>query len=102
MTRAWWQVCIARISFSCLNLKRLPLLVATEVSYFLFGDGFAVATGEHWRGRRKAVAPALHRAYLERMLELVFGPSSLFACDKLSAAAATGSPVNMEAIFSQV
>ena len=48
-----------------------------QVSEFLFGDGFAVAPGDKWRVRRRAVAPSLHRAYLETMIERVFGPSAL-------------------------
>lgn len=36
------------------------------------------------------------------MLDRVFGASSLFAADKLRKAAAEGTPVNMEALFSQV
>lgn len=39
--------------------------LVAEVSQFLFGDGFAVAVGDKWRVRRRAVAPSLHRAYLE-------------------------------------
>lgn len=35
--------------------------LVAEVSQFLFGDGFAVAGGEHWRSRRRAVSPSLHR-----------------------------------------
>lgn len=35
--------------------------LVAEVSKFLFGDGFAVACGEQWRVRRRAVAPAFHR-----------------------------------------
>lgn len=35
--------------------------LVAEVSQFLFGDGFAVAGGEHWRARRRAVGPSLHR-----------------------------------------
>ena len=48
-----------------------------QVSEFLFGDGFAVAPGDKWRVRRRAVAPSLHRAYLETMIARVFGPSGL-------------------------
>lgn len=36
------------------------------------------------------------------MVNRVFSPSALFAADKLRVAARSGSPVNMEAIFSQV
>lgn len=39
--------------------------------------------GEQWRVRRKAVGPALHRAYLEAMLDRVFGPSALHLAQKL-------------------
>lgn len=35
-------------------------------------------------------------------MDLVFGPSSLFLNTKLSVAARTGTPVNMEAAFSQL
>lgn len=73
-----------------------------EVSVFLFGDGFAVSGGEEWRARRRAVGPSLHRAYLVTMIDRVFGPSSLFLCNKLSSSAASGAPVNMEAAFSQL
>ncbi|WIA23331.1 hypothetical protein OEZ85_000096 [Tetradesmus obliquus] len=41
-------------------------------------------------------------AYLEEMLSRVFGPSSLHLADKLAAAAASGTSVNMEACFSQL
>jgi len=53
------------------------------VSKFLFGDGFAVAGGDNWRVRRKAVGPALHRAYLETMIERVFAPSGVHLNTKL-------------------
>ncbi|KAF6257977.1 CYP97C3 [Scenedesmus sp. NREL 46B-D3] len=76
--------------------------LVAEVSKFLFGDGFAVAGGDQWRARRRAVSPSLHRAYLEEMLSRVFGPSSQHLADKLAAAAASRQPVNMEACFSQL
>ncbi len=57
--------------------------LVAEVSQFLFGDGFAVAGGDGWRVRRRAVAPSLHRAYLEAMIDRVFGPSALHLNDKL-------------------
>ncbi|KIZ06747.1 hypothetical protein MNEG_1212 [Monoraphidium neglectum] len=76
--------------------------LVAEVSKFLFGEGFAVGGGEQWRARRRAVGPSLHRAYLEEMLQRVFGPSTLFLSDKLTAAAKSGAPVNMEAAFSQL
>ena len=76
--------------------------LVAEVSKFLFGDGFAITGGDAWRARRRAVGPSLHRAYLEEMIGRVFGPSAVFATEKLSVAAASGAPVNMEAIFSQL
>ena len=37
--------------------------LVAEVSRFLFGDGFAVAGGESWRLRRRAVNPAFHKSH---------------------------------------
>lgn len=76
--------------------------LVAEVSYFLFGDGFAVAGGEHWRARRRAVSPALHRKYLEVMVSNVFSTSAQRLCEKLQETAAKGSAVDMEARFSQL
>lgn len=56
---------------------RLCDVIALQVSEFLFGDGFAVAPGDKWRVRRRAVAPSLHKAYLQTMIDRVFGPSGL-------------------------
>lgn len=53
------------------------------MSEFLFGSGFAVAGGEQWRVRRKAVGPSLHRAYLSTMISRVFGPSAAHLNEKL-------------------
>ncbi len=55
------------------------------MSEFLFGSGFAIAGGDLWRVRRKAVGPALHRAYLQTMVDRVFGPSAEQLCAKLEA-----------------
>lgn len=63
------------------------LLSLAQVSQFLFGDGFAVAGGDGWRVRRRAVGPSLHRAYLETMIDRVFGPSALHLNDKLQVCA---------------
>jgi cytochrome P450 len=54
------QLCY-RLS-SMLSFIVLVIVNATQqVSQFLFGDGFAVAGGERWRARRRAVGPSLHR-----------------------------------------
>lgn len=76
--------------------------LVAEVAKFLFGEGFAITGGEQWRVRRKAVAPALHRGYLEVMLDRVFGESALHLNKKLDQAAASGKPIDVEACFSQL
>ncbi|PRW34039.1 carotene epsilon- chloroplastic isoform A [Chlorella sorokiniana] len=76
--------------------------LVAEVSKFLFGEGFAISGGEQWRVRRKAVGPALHRGYLEVMLDRVFGESALHLNKKLEVAAASGEAIDMEACFSQL
>lgn len=73
-----------------------------EVSEFLFGDGFAISEGDLWKGRRRAVVPSLHRAYIDAMVSRVFGPSAEELNVKLAKAAAAGEPVDIEACFSQV
>ena len=57
--------------------------MGVQVSQFLFGDGFAVSEGDAWRVRRKDVSPALHRAYLDTMIQQVFGPSARPLASKL-------------------
>lgn len=64
-------------------LVLIPILQILQVSEFLFGDGFAVAPGDKWRVRRRAVAPSLHKAYLETMISKVFGPSGMQLNSKL-------------------
>ena len=73
-----------------------------EVAEFLFGDGFAISEGELWKGRRRAVVPSLHKAYLDAMVARVFYPCTERLEQKLSAAAATGAALDMEACFSQL
>jgi carotene epsilon-monooxygenase len=65
------------------------IAVPHQVSEFLFGDGFAVAPGDKWRVRRRAVAPSLHKTYLQTMIDRVFGPSGLQLNAKLQV---TGPP----------
>eukprot|EP01025_Chloroclados_australasicus_P041475 TRINITY_DN4391_c0_g1_i1.p1 TRINITY_DN4391_c0_g1~~TRINITY_DN4391_c0_g1_i1.p1 ORF type:complete len:530 (+),score=58.50 TRINITY_DN4391_c0_g1_i1:23-1591(+) len=93
---------IKHILTSSDNSKR-PLFskgLVAEASNFLFGDGFAVAGGEHWKARRKVVAPSLHRQYLNTMIKRVFVPSAEKLCYELQQQG-TG-PVNMEDKFSQL
>ena len=73
-----------------------------EVSEFLFGTGFAIAEGDLWKGRRRAVVPSLHKAYLETMVRRVFDPCTRRLEDKLAAAAASGKALDVESCFSQL
>jgi carotene epsilon-monooxygenase len=75
--------------------------LVAEVSKFLFGDGFAVAEGQLWTARRKAVAPSLHRAYLEIMVDKVFAPSAHLLNKKLKDQP-EGKPIDIESCFSQL
>lgn len=76
--------------------------LVAEVSKFLFGKGFAIADGDQWRVRRRAVGPAFHKGYLEAMLKRVFGASALRLNEKLDAVAGTGQAIDLEACFSQL
>ena len=93
--------------------------LVAEVSEFLFGDGFAISGGDAWRVRRRAVAPALHRGYLDEMVTRVFAPCAEQLNDKLAEAAAgrrgardaatsvssstpNPTPIDVEACFSQL
>ncbi len=68
---------------SALLCHKLECVMNIQVSQFLFGDGFAVSGGDQWRVRRKAVNPALHKAYLNTMIDRVFAPSALHLAEKL-------------------
>ncbi|CAI5969236.1 unnamed protein product [Closterium sp. NIES-65] len=76
--------------------------LVAEVAEFLFGSGFAIAEGDLWTARRRAVGPSLHRRYLETMVATVFASSTQHLVDKLRGSAARGEEVNMEAMFSQL
>lgn len=73
-----------------------------EVAEFLFGTGFAIAEGDIWKGRRRAVVPSLHKAYIEAMVEKVFSRCTTRLEDKLTKIAAAGTKIDMEAQFSQL
>lgn len=77
-----------------------------EAGEFLFGLGVALQENEAWKVRRKAVAPSLHRKYVEAMVERCFGPCAERMVDKVleTAAAAPGGRkerLNLESKFSQ-
>ena len=64
-------------------------------------QGLIPADGEIWKSRRRALVPALHRKYLESMVQL-FGNSSLHGIAQLEKAAAARQPVEMENLFSRL
>ncbi|RZC77099.1 hypothetical protein C5167_001224 [Papaver somniferum] len=73
-----------------------------EVSEFLFGSGVAIAEGSLWTARRRAVVPSLHKAYLSIIVDRVFCKCAERLVEKLKTDADNGTPVNMEAKFSQL
>lgn len=90
------------IKYVLRNYSRYEKGLVSEISQFLFGDGFAVAEGEKWKIRRKAVGPAFHKTFLTRMVDLVFAPCSVRMVEKLDVAAQAGRAIDLEACFSQV
>eukprot|EP00249_Psilotum_nudum_P017408 c26308_g2_i1 orf=397-2097(-) len=76
--------------------------LVSEVSQFLFGSGFAIAEGQLWTVRRRAVVPSFHRKYLSTMVDLVFCKCTERLVGNLVMAARTGVAVNMEEKFSQL
>ncbi|KAI3910652.1 hypothetical protein MKW92_025307 [Papaver armeniacum] len=76
--------------------------LVVEVSEFLFGSGVAIAEGPLWTARRRAVVPSLHKAYLSIIVDRVFCKCAERLVEKLKTDADHGTPVNMEAKFSQL
>ncbi|CAD6204396.1 unnamed protein product [Miscanthus lutarioriparius] len=76
--------------------------LVAEVSEFLFGSGFAIAEGDLWTVRRRAVVPSLHKRFLSIIMEKVFCKCAERLIEKLEPYALSGQPVNMEARFSQL
>ncbi|CAD6343538.1 unnamed protein product, partial [Miscanthus lutarioriparius] len=76
--------------------------LVAEVSEFLFGSGFAIAEGDLWTVRRRAVVPSLHKRFLSIIVEKVFCKCAERLIEKLEPYALSGEAVNMEARFSQL
>lgn len=76
--------------------------LVSEVSEFLFGSGFAIAEGPLWMGRRRAVAPSLHKKYLSVIVDRVFCKCAERLVERLRTDALNGTAVNMEEKFSQL
>ncbi|XP_052173861.1 carotene epsilon-monooxygenase, chloroplastic isoform X2 [Diospyros lotus] len=76
--------------------------LVSEVSEFLFGSGFAIAEGQLWTVRRRAVVPSLHKKYLSIVVDQVFCKCAERLVEKLKMDTLNGSAVNMEEQFSQL
>ena len=96
--------CIKQILFNY-GSKYIKGTIA-EAGEFLFGLGVALQENEAWKIRRKAVAPSLHRRYIELMVDRCFGPCAERMVDLILAQAAVEPDgakkrLNMESKFSQ-
>lgn len=50
--------------------------ILSEILEFVMGQGMIPADGEVWKMRRRAIVPALHRKYINSMVNM-FGDSML-------------------------
>ena len=95
--------CIKQILFNY-GSKYIKGTIA-EAGEFLFGLGVALQENEAWKIRRKAVAPSLHRRYVEAMVDRCFGPCAdrMVELVEQTVDADSGEKkrVNMESKFSQ-
>ena len=93
--------CIKQVLFNY-GSKYIKGTIA-EAGEFLFGLGVALQELEPWKIRRKAVAPSLHRKYVEAMVDRCFGPCADRMVTMLEAESASGpvGGVNMESRFSK-
>ena len=94
--------CIKQVLFNY-GSKYIKGTIA-EAGEFLFGLGVALQELEPWKIRRKAVAPSLHRKYVEAMVDRCFGPCADRMVTMLESESASGpvGGVNMvEAAFTR-
>jgi carotene epsilon-monooxygenase len=95
--------CIKQILFNY-GSKYIKGTIA-EAGEFLFGLGVALQENEAWKIRRKAVAPSLHRRYVEAMVDRCFGPCAERMVElveqTVDADGGEKKRVNMESKFSQ-
>jgi len=73
----------------------------SEILDFVMGTGLIPADGEVWKLRRRTLVPALHKKYVESMLDM-FGDSTLHGVRTLEKAADYGGTVEMENYFSRL
>ena len=83
------------------NAKSYSKGLLAEILDFVMGQGLIPADGEHWRIRRRAILPSLHKRYVAAMLAM-FGDCGLHGCAKLEEAASAGKTVEMENFFSRL
>ena len=95
--------CIKQILFNY-GSKYIKGTIA-EAGEFLFGLGVALQENEAWKIRRKAIAPSLHRRYVEAMVDRCFGPCAERMVElveqSVDADGGEKKRVNMESKFSQ-
>ena len=96
--------CIKQVLFNY-GSKYIKGTIA-EAGEFLFGLGVALQENEAWKIRRKAVAPSLHRRYVEAMVDRCFGPCAERMVDLIEKQASLENDgekkrLNMESKFSQ-
>lgn len=95
--------CIKQVLFNY-GSKYIKGTIA-EAGEFLFGLGVALQENEAWKIRRKAVAPSLHRRYVEAMVDRCFGPCAERMVDQVTRQAEEAGGrkerLNLESKFSQ-
>ncbi|OUS48881.1 putative cytochrome P450 monooxygenase [Ostreococcus tauri] len=93
--------CIKQVLFNY-GSKYIKGTIA-EAGEFLFGLGVALQELEPWKVRRKAVAPSLHRKYVEAMVDRCFALCADRMTTILEEEAANGAvgSVNLESRFSK-
>jgi len=75
--------------------------ILSEILEFVMGTGLIPADGEVWKMRRRALLPAIHKKYVESMIDM-FGESTLHGLSTLDKAAKFGGTVEMENYFSRL
>ena len=83
------------------NAENYSKGILAEILDFVMGTGLIPADGEVWRVRRRAIVPALHKAYISAMVAM-FSDSARHGAAALDAAAGEPKGVEMESFFSRL
>lgn len=83
------------------NAKAYDKGLLAEILEPIMGKGLIPADPETWKVRRRAIVPGFHKAWYNEMIK-TFASCNLPLIDKLSAAAKSGSKLNMETEFCSV